>query len=76
MPIYEYLCNDCEQPFEELVRSSSTAVTCPLCEGTHIERLMSVVNTHSASAEPTCMAEKAGAMPGGGCCGGGRCGLQ
>lgn len=75
MPIYEYVCNDCERPFEELVLSTATPVSCPVCDGTRIERLMSVVNTRS-TAEPACMAEKTGGMPGGGCCGGGRCGLQ
>lgn len=75
MPIYEYLCNDCERPFEELVLSASTAVACPICKGTDIHRLMSVVNT--VSAHETCSGDGACAMgmpPPGGCCGGGACG--
>ena len=36
VPIYEYACMECESHFEELVRSSDQAVTCPdvrCCEG-------------------------------------------
>src|SRR3970040_907334 len=29
VPIYEYACMECESHFEELVRSSAHAVTCP-----------------------------------------------
>jgi putative FmdB family regulatory protein len=53
VPIYEYMCNDCETPFEELVLSAATAVACPLCDGTDIARLMSVVNARSGgSSDP------------------------
>ncbi|MGH3127681.1 MAG: FmdB family zinc ribbon protein, partial [Gaiellaceae bacterium] len=31
VPIYEYACMECESHFEELVRSSDQAVTCPEC---------------------------------------------
>ncbi len=47
MPIYEYMCNRCKRPFEELVLSAATAVTCPRCNGKKIKRLMSVVNSRS-----------------------------
>ena len=47
MPIYEYMCNHCKRPFEELVLSASTVVTCPRCNGKKIKRLMSVVNARS-----------------------------
>jgi putative FmdB family regulatory protein len=47
VPIYEYMCNHCKRPFEELVLSAATAVTCPLCNGKKIKRLMSVVNARS-----------------------------
>jgi len=50
VPIYEYMCNDCEKPFEELVLSAATAVACPLCEGTDINRLLSVVNARSGGS--------------------------
>nr|MBA2568472.1 zinc ribbon domain-containing protein [Actinomycetota bacterium] len=31
MPIYEYVCMECESHFEELVRNGE-AVSCPDCE--------------------------------------------
>ena len=41
MPIYEYRCNDCEQVFEEWLRTfDETEHTCPVCGG-HAERIMS-----------------------------------
>ncbi|MBP1688340.1 MAG: Zinc ribbon domain [Deltaproteobacteria bacterium] len=77
MPIYEYLCNDCEKPFEELVMSAATAVACPLCEGTDIERLMSVVNARSGGRSgelPATACGRPSAPPG--CDGHGGCGCH
>lgn len=31
MPIYEYVCEDCETTYERLVRSSSERIECPRC---------------------------------------------
>ena len=31
MPIYEYACMECEDHFDELVRSDEQVVTCPTC---------------------------------------------
>ena len=31
MPIYEYLCKDCDTTYERLVRSSAERVECPKC---------------------------------------------
>ncbi|HUK53204.1 MAG TPA: zinc ribbon domain-containing protein [Candidatus Binatia bacterium] len=31
MPIYEYVCQDCENTYEHLVRSSAERVECPKC---------------------------------------------
>jgi DNA-directed RNA polymerase subunit RPC12/RpoP len=41
------MCNHCRRPFEELVLSASTVVTCPLCNSKKIKRLMSVANSRS-----------------------------
>ena len=32
MPIYEYACMECEDHFDELVRSEDQVITCPSCE--------------------------------------------
>ena len=31
MPIYEYVCKDCETRYEKLVRSNGEAIACPKC---------------------------------------------
>ena len=41
MPIYEYVCKQCDNRFEKLVRAS-TAVECPSCKGTSLEKQFSV----------------------------------
>jgi len=40
MPIYEYQCDDCKEPFEVFVRSSSANVhaVCPQCGSEHTEK--------------------------------------
>ncbi len=43
MPIYEYECRGCSEPFELLVRLSQIdAVRCPHCGSADLRRLMSV----------------------------------
>jgi putative FmdB family regulatory protein len=51
MPIFEYVCRDCNHRFESLVRGDATP-TCPTCQGTHLDKQLSVfaVNTRSSSA--------------------------
>jgi len=41
MPIFEYLCRQCDNRFETLVRASTT-VECPSCHGTSLEKQLSV----------------------------------
>ena len=43
MPIYEYVCDDCKNPFEKLVMSQSEKITCPKCGGRHHTMQYSVV---------------------------------
>ncbi len=73
MPIYEYLCAKCGKPFEELVSSSATAVKCPMCRSSRVERQLSVFAAHARGPEPVppCAAKAGGFTPD--CCGGGRC---
>jgi len=76
MPIYEYTCPDCESPFEEIVRSSDTAVRCPHCGGDRVERQLSVFASRSGgSSTADCDAGAASGPVAGGCCGGG-CGRR
>ena len=43
MPIFEYVCEDCEAPFEELVFSTNGApdVACPDCGSVQVEKQIS-----------------------------------
>ena len=42
MPIFEFVCSDCERPFEELVFGSSTDdVLCPSCGSAQVRKKMS-----------------------------------
>ena len=47
MPIYEYVCMQCEEHFEELVRNGD-AVTCPACDSVKVQKQFSVFATHGA----------------------------
>ena len=63
MPIYEYVCMECESHFEELVRNDEEP-DCPDCTSENVRRQLSVFARHGAADQPT---------PGfssGGCCGG------
>ncbi len=44
MPIFEFVCTTCGQPFEELVRSSGAAadVTCPACGSAQVKKKISI----------------------------------
>ena len=70
MPIYEYACMQCEEHFEELVRTSDQVVTCPGCGAAKVVRQLSAFAVHGAAAKPS-FAGPTGAGGGGGCCGGG-----
>ena len=50
MPIYEFLCYECGQPFEELIFSASavSGIVCPSCESSHVEKQISTFATKVA----------------------------
>jgi len=64
MPVYEYLCPECEYRFEELIKSitSKKRVDCPKCGYKDVSRQLSVVaapQSQSSSPKP--------GVPAGGC---------
>lgn len=63
MPIYEYLCRECDDTFEELVFAGREPERCPKCGSKDIDRQMSCFT----SASPTL----SGPAPSMGGCGGG-----
>jgi len=50
MPIYEYVCKDCETTYELLVRSSSEHVACPKCGSGRKELQFSTFSSPNGSA--------------------------
>jgi len=53
MPIYEYICKECQHQFEALVYGKEKA-KCPKCHGKKLEPQLSVfaVSAKSSSAAP------------------------
>jgi putative FmdB family regulatory protein len=66
MPIYEYACMECEDHFEELVRSSDQVVTCPGCGAAKVLKQLSSFAVHGSTSKPSGVTSSSG----GGCCGG------
>jgi putative FmdB family regulatory protein len=52
MPIYEYHCQECREPFEVFVRSISkpSATVCPHCGSEHVEKDVSTVSALGGEA--------------------------
>jgi putative FmdB family regulatory protein len=51
MPIYEYLCKDCNTVFDALrgMSEADAAIECDRCGGTHTVRKISLFAAHSES---------------------------
>ena len=54
MPIFDYRCRRCEHEFEAIVRASQPA-TCPSCQGTDLEQLISLFSVSSASTRKSAL---------------------
>jgi putative FmdB family regulatory protein len=74
MPIYEYVCDDCQTHFEKIVFNKTQEIACPNCAGKKNSIQLSVFaatigsnGTSAKSFRPS--------SGGGGCCGGG-CGCN
>lgn len=50
MPIFEFVCTECGQSFEDLVRSASSVeeVICPACGGDQVKKQLSTFATRVA----------------------------
>ncbi|HEY2373001.1 MAG TPA: zinc ribbon domain-containing protein [Gaiellaceae bacterium] len=69
MPIYEYVCMECESHFEELVRGAEQ-VACPDCAATNVAKQFSSFAVHGASRDSAQSKTSPSFGGGGGCCGG------
>lgn len=50
MPIFEYLCEDCGNKFEKLVRNGANGVHCPSCGQEHLKQQYSTFAAHANGA--------------------------
>ena len=64
MPIYEYVCGDCNERYERIVLNQNAAVTCPKCASAKHTIQLSVFAAHGNSAKSS--VGSSGSM-GGGC---------
>ena len=73
MPIYEYICDDCQAEFEKLVLNKQQEIACPKCASKKATIQLSVFATsngfaNGSSAKPS---TSSSGGDGGSCCGGG-----
>lgn len=50
MPIYEYVCEDCHQRYEQLVMSREATIACPRCGSARHTLQLSVFRTQRSSS--------------------------
>ena len=72
MPIYEYICEDCQTHFEKIVLNKRQEISCPKCAGKRNAIQLSVFSAGNGSANGASAKSSSGfSGGGGGCCGGG-----
>ena len=77
MPIYDYACTACDERFDELQRSDAPPPTCPACESTETQRLLSTfLVPNSPAGQRRYVRNGASALAEMGCCGTGGCGTH
>ena len=71
MPVYEFVCNECEKMFEELVMRKDEVIECPSCGSRDARKLMSTfaVAGSARKASASCGSCKPSAGKCKGCCG-------
>jgi putative FmdB family regulatory protein len=75
MPIYEYICEDCQTHFEKIVLNKTQEIVCPKCAGKRNAIQLSVFSSTNGSSNGTSAKSSGGSTDGGSCCGGG-CGCH
>ena len=68
MPIYEYICDSCDERFEKIVINKQQEITYPKCSGKKATIQLSVFATAGSGSSTPSGGFSGG---GGGCCGGG-----
>src|SRR6266568_749835 len=77
MPIYEYICEDCQTHFEKIVLNKTQEIACPKCAGKRNAIQLSVFSAANGSSNGASAKSSSGFSGGGGgsCCGDGNGGL-
>jgi putative FmdB family regulatory protein len=75
MPIYEYLCNDCDTHFEKIVINKQQEIACPKCASKKASIQLSVFATANGGGNGASAKSSVPSGGGGSCCGGG-CGCH
>ena len=70
MPIYEYICEDCNTQFEKIVINKQQEISCPKCASKKATIQLSVFATTSSNGSSGPSSNFSGSGGGGGCCGG------
>lgn len=72
MPMYEFMCAECESEFETLVPSadSVSSVACPTCSSRKVHKKLSLFGVAAGKASGPDSSYRSGFSGGGGCCGG------
>jgi putative FmdB family regulatory protein len=76
MPIYEYICEECETRFEKIVINKQQEIACPKCAGKKNTLQLSVFSAANGSANGTAKSPSSFSGGGGGSCCGGGCGCH
>jgi putative FmdB family regulatory protein len=72
MPIYEYICEDCDTRFERIVFNQQQEIACPKCASKKATIQLSVFAAPNGSANGASAKSSSSSSSGGGsCCGGG-----
>jgi putative FmdB family regulatory protein len=72
MPLFEYVCSDCQNRFELLIRGDEKP-QCPACSGRKVEKQLSVPAAHTAGGGKSASFDTPCGMPPGSC--GRQCGM-
>jgi putative FmdB family regulatory protein len=73
MPIYEYVCDDCQTQFEKIVLNKKQEIACPKCASKKATIQLSVFATSNGSANGSSPKPPTSFSGGGNNCGGCGC---
>src|SRR5260221_3030520 len=66
MPIYEYICEDCQTHFEKIVLNKTQEIACPKCAGKKNAIQLSVFSAANGSSNGVSAKSSGGSSSGGG----------